>query len=197
MVFALLAVTACGRSGPGADAKAGAAMPCSSLAPAADEGWRGHTVWDFRPQYPTDQTYCVARDGSAVQLIAPGGDPGQTADQARQFALATREGDAVAMVDAAGVFEAQYGNRPQRHVLSDGSGTTVVVPATVPPLYYGAFLLARRGDRYVRLSVISHDDESITRASFDLSGAVEVAERLLAADWQFPGCESAGCRSST
>jgi hypothetical protein len=169
-------------------------MPCTSLVPATDESWRGHTMWDFRPEYPTDHTYCVARDGSAVELIATAGDTRRAGDLGRQFALAARAGNRVPMVDGEAVVESQFGNRPQRRIENDGSGTTVIVPATVPPLYYGAFLLARRGTRYVRLSVISHDNESISRGSFDVSGAVAVAEALLAADWDFPGCTSPACR---
>ncbi len=169
-------------------------MACGSLARATDEAWRGHTMWDFRPQYPSDLTYCVARDGSAVELIATADDTREAGDLARQFALASRAGNTVAMVDGEAVVESQYGNRPQRRIENDGSGTTVIVPATVPPLYYGAFLLARRDTRYVRLSVISHDNESILRSSFDVSGAVSVAEALLGADWHFPGCTSAACR---
>jgi hypothetical protein len=193
-LVAALVASACGpASAPSATGTTRSTTPCTSLNPAIDDAWRGHTIWDFRPPYPDDQGYCVARDGSGVELIATADDGRRAADLSRQFALAARAGNAVAMVDGEAVLESQFGNRPQRRIENDGSGTTVVVPATVPPLYYGAFLLARRGTRYVRLSVLSHDNESISPSSFDVSGAVGVAEALLGADWHFPGCDSTAC----
>jgi hypothetical protein len=181
-----LGVTSGGDSGP-------STMSCTSLQPAADASWRGHSMWDFRPTYAADQTFCTARDGSTINLVATADDPRQAALLDHEFELATRERLSVPMVDAAGVLESQYGNRPQQAVENDGSGTTVVVPATVPRLRYAVVLLARRGGRYVRLTVVSQNDESLSPGSFDVSGAVEVAEDLLAAGWHFPGCTRAAC----
>ncbi len=168
-------------------------MACTSLQPAADASWRGHSMWDFRPTYVADQTLCSARDGSTITLIATADDPRRGAQLDHQFSLGRHKGSQVAMVDAEGVLESQYGNRPQQQIENDGSGTTIIVPATVPQLRYGVVLLARRGTRYVQLAEISQDGESVSPGSFDVSGAVQVAEDLLGADWDFPGCRTSAC----
>jgi hypothetical protein len=168
---------------------------CSSLAPAVDATWRGRTMADFRPIYTRDQAYCVTGDRSSITLTATSDDPKNGSLLSHQLALSERHGHRVAMVDTEGAVDLVYGLPPQQRLELNGYGTSTIVPATVPRALFGIELIARRGSRYVRLSLTSVSGEALSMSGFDLPGAVQVAQSLLASSWNFPGCSREACRA--
>jgi hypothetical protein len=169
-------------------------LACGSLAPAADATWRGRTMADFRPLYSGDQTYCATEDRSSISFVAAGDDAATGADLDHQLAQAQARGYGVPMVDASAGLSFVYGTPPQRQTELNGFGTSTVVPTSIPPSLFGVELIARRGSRYVRVALTSLGREALTVSAFDVPGAVQVAQALLAANWDFPGCSDAACR---